>query len=137
MRIYLTGRTRTAIVFTGARVRFAHRAEPLAGSYMQCSRGGAAVNPRHVAVDLDRGTARLDRGDANRPFLFSLREGGTEVFDITAFAERCDCSWWLELNYLQDGHPRTLSVGDRSSPFRTTGKGRARPVRWVRGAWQT
>lgn len=135
MRIFVQGTTTTAIVLTGARVRIARRDAPLAGTTATCSKGGAAVNPRHIAIDLDTSVATLDGGDANEPFTFSLHEGDIEAFDITAHATRCDCRWWLELTYIQDGESKSLSVGSRDEPFRTTAATSAQPVRWTGKRW--
>jgi hypothetical protein len=135
MRVILQGTTATAIVLTGARVRIARRDPPMAGTVATCSRGGAAVNPRHIAVDLDDAVATLDRGDAERPFSFSLHEGDVEEFEVTAHARRWDCRWWLELSYIQDGQTKVMSIGSRDAPFRTTAGTRAQPARWTGRKW--
>jgi hypothetical protein len=135
MRIILQGTSKTAIVLTGARVRVGRRDAPLRGTTATCSRGGAAVNPRHIAVDLDTSVATLDGGDANQPFTFSLHEGDVEAFDVTAYTERCDCRWWLELTYIQDGATKAMSIGSRKDPFRTSAATRAQPVSWTGGRW--
>lgn len=134
LRAYLTGRSSVPVVLDQVKVHVERRA-PLKGLHPTCDAGGAAVNPRHVAVDLDRGTARLVRGDADEPFMFKLAPGDVEVFDIVARAEKCDCRWWLELGFVQGGERRSARLGDPGAPFRTTSVRRATAVRWTGGRW--
>lgn len=120
-RVYLTGRTRAAVVLNRAVVHIAKVSRPPRGYLLDCKAGGAAVNPRQIAVNLDRRKAALSRGDADEPFLFRLAAGDIEVFDVTATTRRCDCRWWLELFFVQGERQSSVSIGSADDTFRTTG----------------
>jgi hypothetical protein len=134
LRVYVTGRSSVPVVLDRVEVHV-RRNPPMEGLHPTCFAGGAVANPRHVAVDLDRGTARLDGGDAGEPFLFKLSSGDVEVFEINATTERCDCRWWLELGFVQGEDRRSAQLGDEEAPFRTTSVSRARAVRWTGARW--
>lgn len=108
------------------------------------------VPTRTVRVDLDstparsvytvpeerRGAAPPD-ADMERParFLFSLKRGDVEAFEVQATGSTCWCSWRLRLGYTVGGERHTLTVDNAGDPFETTGSSQSVGA-WYHGRWR-
>ncbi|OBH15181.1 CHAT domain-containing protein [Mycobacterium sp. E3247] len=89
---------------TGVSVR------PPFGTGVKGQRGPIA--PDELSVDLDNEIVEGDQA-------FDVEPGKTELFDVTATANDCNCEWRLQLNLLVDGKPQTRAVDDKGKPFVT------------------
>ncbi|MFJ4471867.1 helix-turn-helix domain-containing protein [Streptomyces sp. NPDC089424] len=129
IRVSVQGRTSTAVVLEALRVRVVGRADPVPGTAYAMDQGcGGALTPRHFAVDLDvdRPIARAmpgnDAGDplpaVRMPYRVSAED--PEVLLVNARTGRCDCAWYLELDWSSQGRSGTLRIDDDGRPFRTT-----------------
>ncbi|MGW5675922.1 helix-turn-helix domain-containing protein [Streptomyces sp. NPDC003860] len=130
-RITVQGKSDQAVVLHGLRVRVdARRTSVPRGEVYRMDTGcGGSVTPRSFAVDLDRPrpVARSVPGhDGNAPlpavaFPYAVSQGDPEVLLVDARAARCDCTWYLELEWSSGDRSGTARVDDRGRPFRTTG----------------
>jgi hypothetical protein len=69
--------------------------------------------------------------EIERPFLFTLRRGEIEIFLVSAFPQRCWCTWRLKFHYVSAGQRGTLTVPDESKPaMQTTPPSRAISAHW-------
>ncbi|WP_437046651.1 helix-turn-helix domain-containing protein [Streptomyces sp. enrichment culture] len=131
VELSVQGTSGTAVVLTALRVRVAGRAGPAAGNaYAMDDEGcGGALTPRYFDVDLDkdRPLARAVAGnDAGTPvpavrLPYRVSASDPEVLVVTARTARCDCRWYLELDWASQGRTGTVRVDDRGRPFRTSG----------------
>jgi hypothetical protein len=109
------------VLISGIRARVLDRKHPLAGTGFECPSAGAA-EIRAVRIDLDEPdpTGQVIEGGDEGPVAFTVAENETEVFDITAFTERCYCKWVLELVTTQGGDEEVITVPEDETPFETT-----------------
>ena len=119
----------------GLHVRVVERGTPPAWSAYRMDDGcGGAVTPRRFEVDLDRPrpVARaLDGYDASGEegrtlpavsFPYAVTAADPEELLVSARTARCDCRWFLELEWSAEGRSGTVRIGDEDgSPFRTSG----------------
>lgn len=129
IRVSVQGRSSTAVVLEALRVRVVGRADPVPGTAYAMDQGcGGALTPRHFAVDLDadRPIARAmpgnDAGDpipaVRMPYRVSAED--PEVLLVNARTGKCDCSWYLELDWSSQGRSGTIRIDDDGRLFRTT-----------------
>ncbi|MFF7448115.1 MULTISPECIES: helix-turn-helix domain-containing protein [unclassified Streptomyces] len=130
VRISVQGRSSTAVVLEGLRVRVVGRAAPAGGnSYAMDNGCGGALTPRMFSVDLDkdRPVARAEAGhDGENPIPaiqmpYRVSAEDPEILLVTARTVTCDCSWYLELDWSSQGRTGTARITDHGKPFRTTG----------------
>ncbi|WP_373430398.1 helix-turn-helix domain-containing protein [Streptomyces achromogenes] len=130
VEISVQGRSSTAVVLTALRVRVAGRATPASGTVYAMDQGcGGSLTKRYFAVDLDkdRPVAHSVAGnDAGAPIPavslpYRVSNKDPEVLLVTARTERCDCNWYLELDWSSQGRSGTVRVDDHGRPFRTSG----------------
>ncbi|MFF1769536.1 helix-turn-helix domain-containing protein [Streptomyces sp. NPDC058249] len=130
VEISVQGRTDTAVVLEALRVRVVGRTAPAQGTVYAMDQGcGGDITPRSFAVDLDvdRPIAHPVPGsDTGRtvparslPYRVSAKD--PEVLLVDARTEKCDCRWYLELDWSSQGHSGTLRIDDHGRPFRTSG----------------
>ncbi|MFH8575788.1 helix-turn-helix domain-containing protein [Streptomyces zaomyceticus] len=141
VRVSVQGKGAAAVVLQALHVRVVERGAPLPWAAYRMDDGcGGAVTPRRFAVDLDRPrpVARaLDGYDASGQegrtlpavsFPYKVSAAEPEELLIHAGAAKCDCRWYLELEWSSEGRRGTVRVGDEDgAPFRTSGAKR-RPV---------
>nr|EIF93563.1 hypothetical protein [Streptomyces tsukubensis NRRL18488] len=130
VRITVQGTREEAVVLHGLQVRTAARREPPAtgGVYRMDQGCGGVLTPRAFEVDLDRRrpVARSVAGYGENgpipavsfPYRVSLRD--PEVLLVTANAARCDCDWYLELEWSSGGRRGVVRIDDGGRPFRTS-----------------
>jgi transcriptional regulator with XRE-family HTH domain len=130
VRVTVQGRGSAAVVLNALRVRVVERAAPAPGNVFRMNDGcGGALTPRTFEVDLDadRPTARSRPGnDAGEEipavtFPYRVSAGEPEVLLVTARTARCDCRWYLELEWSSQGRGGTARIDDGGRPFRTSG----------------
>ncbi|MFC8489492.1 helix-turn-helix domain-containing protein [Streptomyces sp. NPDC057235] len=153
VRITLQGRSPSdAVVLHALHVRVVGRAAPLPWNAYRMDNGcGGAVTPRHFAVDLDRPRplARpVDGLDASGAevrtipavsFPYAVTASDPEELLVSARTARCDCRWYLELEWSAGGRSGTVRITDGGKPFRTsgTGEGPTHEYDTVGGLWIT
>ncbi|MER7742698.1 helix-turn-helix domain-containing protein [Streptomyces sp. NPDC096538] len=129
VELSVQGKSETAVVLTGLRVRVAGRSEPAPGNAYAMDQGcGGALTPRYFDVDLDkdRPIARAVAGnDAGTPIPavrmpYRVSASDPEVLMVTARTRGCDCRWYLELDWSSQGRTGTVRIDDRGRPFRTS-----------------
>ncbi|MFJ8909096.1 helix-turn-helix domain-containing protein [Streptomyces sp. NPDC102351] len=129
VELSVQGKSDTAVVLTGLRVRVAGRSEPAPGNAYAMDQGcGGALTPRYFDVDLDqdRPIARAVAGnDAGTPIPavrmpYRVSASDPEVLMVTARTRGCDCRWYLELDWSSQGRTGTVRIDDRGRPFRTS-----------------
>ncbi|MFG3658506.1 helix-turn-helix domain-containing protein [Streptomyces sp. NPDC047706] len=129
IRVSVQGRTSTAVVLEALRVRVVGRSDPAPGTAYAMDQGcGGALTPRHFAVNLDAGRPLArpmpgnDAGDplpaVGMPYRVSAED--PEVLLVNARTGKCDCSWYLELDWSSRGRTGTVRIDDGGRPFRTT-----------------
>ncbi|MGW6556611.1 helix-turn-helix domain-containing protein [Streptomyces hydrogenans] len=135
VRVSVQGRGAAAVVLQGLHVRVVERGTPPAWSAYRMDDGcGGAVTPRRFEVDLDRPrpVARARDGyDASGQegrtlpavsFPYAVTAADPEELLVSARTARCDCRWFLELEWSAEGRSGTVRIGDEDgSPFRTSG----------------
>jgi hypothetical protein len=130
VEISVQGRTDTAVVLEGLRVRVVGRSTPLKGTVYAMDQGcGGEISPRSFAVDLDmdRPIARSVPGsgtEANTPAMrmpYRVSAKDPEVLLVDARTTGCDCRWKLELDWSSQGRTGTEIIDDHGLPFRTSG----------------
>ncbi|MEU9603293.1 helix-turn-helix domain-containing protein [Streptomyces sp. NPDC048057] len=130
-RITVQGKSDQAVVLHGLRVRTQARGTsvPRGDVYRMDTGCGGSLTPRRFEVDLDRSrpVARSVPGhDGNAPlpavaFPYAVSQRDPEVLLVDARAVRCDCTWYLELEWSSGDRSGTTRIDDRGRPFRTTG----------------
>lgn len=130
----IRGRGATPVVVQALHIRVVDRREPLRWSSYSMDNGcGGALSPAEYAVDLDAARPQPRPRDGNDsehtlpvvrlPYQVSAQE--PLVLRVHARTVRCDCDWYLELEWSAGGRSGTVRVGDGGRPFRTSGvKGR-------------
>ncbi|GHF96332.1 helix-turn-helix domain-containing protein [Streptomyces zaomyceticus] len=141
VRVSVQGKGAAAVVLQALHVRVVKRGAPLPWAAYRMDDGcGGAVTPRRFEVDLDRPrpVARaLDGYDASGQegrtlpavsFPYKVSAAEPEELLIYAGAAKCDCRWYLELEWSSQGRRGTVRIGDEDgAPFRTSGA-KGRPV---------
>ncbi|MFF5784118.1 helix-turn-helix domain-containing protein [Streptomyces sp. NPDC012693] len=141
VRVSVQGKSAAAVVLQALHVRVVERGAPLPWAAYRMDDGcGGAVTPRRFEVDLDRPrpVARaLDGYDASGQegrtlpavsFPYAVSAAEPEELLVFAGAARCDCRWYLELEWSSEGRRGTVRIGDEDGmPFRTSGA-KGRPV---------
>ncbi|MFI9612322.1 helix-turn-helix domain-containing protein [Streptomyces sp. NPDC052023] len=129
IRVSVQGRTSTAVVLEALRVRVVGRGDPAPGTAYAMDQGcGGALTPRHFAVNLDAGRPLArpmpgnDAGDPLPavPLPYRVSAEDPEVLLVNARTQKCDCSWYLELDWSSQGRSGTVRIDDGGRPFRTT-----------------
>ncbi|WP_432040226.1 helix-turn-helix domain-containing protein [Streptomyces cucumeris] len=147
VEVTVQGRGSSAVVLRALHVRVVGRGGPPAWSSFTMENGcGGSLTPRAFSVDLDasRPLARpTDGNDAGTPlpavrFPYRVSDTDPEVLRINARTVRCDCRWYLELDWSSGGREGTVRIDDHGVPFRTSGvKGRPEyGYDYGAGAWR-
>ncbi|WP_030552916.1 helix-turn-helix domain-containing protein [Streptomyces exfoliatus] len=132
VRVSVQGKGAAAVVLQALHVRVVERGAALPWAAYRVGGGcGGAVTPRRFEVDLDRPrpVARaLDGYDASGQegrtlpavsFPYTVSAAEPEELLVSAGAARCDCRWYLELEWSSEGRRGTVRITDGGVPFRT------------------
>jgi hypothetical protein len=144
--VYATvqGRSEAQVTLTGLQVRVVDRRPGVAGVHAGPGGGGPTAY-RWVEANLDTDPPTMsadtfpefeDKVPAHerRPIVFpyEVSISDAETFLVIGSAEKCDCSWIIELSWAAEGRVGTLVVDDNGKPFRVTGTSNAR-IRCITG----
>lgn len=139
------GRGSTPVVVQALHIRVVERRDPLRWSSYSMDNGcGGALTPAEYAVDLDAARPQprpRDGSDSEHvlpavrlPYQVSAQD--PLVLRVHARTVRCDCDWFLELEWSAGGLTDTVRIDDGGRPFRTSGvKGRPEYGYWSSGGW--
>lgn len=114
--------------------RLAVRPSPTKGVHLACPGRGGSVETKTVSIALDEDAPEVtvtDASDKTIPLFFSVKKGELDVFDVTALAFECDCSWELIL-LLRNGDK---TFRERIGPFQTASSLQVPTFHWVNGDW--
>ncbi|GGZ32759.1 hypothetical protein GCM10010387_28590 [Streptomyces inusitatus] len=130
VRLTVQGTAEKAVVLQALRVRVVARRAPVQHNAYRMSMGcGGSLTPRMFEADLDRPRpiARPVAGDdsgteipaVSFPYRVSAKD--PEILTVSARAARCDCDWYLELEWSSGDRSGTTRIDDGGRPFRTSG----------------
>jgi hypothetical protein len=122
-RVTLQGNTSQAVLITKVGARILGRAASPDGIYVHCpTAGNASIRSLTMNLDRDQPTAS-EKGAGTRVFGITLKQGETEVLDISAATRDEDrtLTWTLLIAVTVNGKSETLEVQDRGQPFKTRG----------------
>jgi hypothetical protein len=136
LQVVVQGSTSEAVLVSNMRAVVTERERPSTGPLAVCPSAGAA-QIRPVSIDLDDQSpaAELQSGDAE--FGFTVAQGETETFLVSATTEECFCEWHLEVELVVAGERRVEEISDRGQPFSTTASSALTPrLEWdYEGIW--
>jgi hypothetical protein len=128
VELTIRGTSPDAIVLKDLRVVELQRRKAPTGTYLRQNCGGPPLTPRIHDVDLDRATpillprstvgAGADLASA-RPFPYQVSRADAEVIRVSTRTRSCDCTWALELQYVDGERSLTRRIDDGGKPFRT------------------
>ncbi|MFB7287138.1 helix-turn-helix domain-containing protein [Actinacidiphila glaucinigra] len=141
----IRGRGSAPVVVQALHIRVVERRDPPRWSSYSMDNGcGGALTPAEYAVDLDAARPQPRPRDGNDsehtlpvvrlPYQVSAQD--PLVLRVHARTVRCDCDWFLELEWSAGGRSGTVRVDDGGRPFRTSGvKGRPEYEYWSPAGW--
>ncbi|MFF7214977.1 helix-turn-helix domain-containing protein [Streptomyces sp. NPDC008238] len=141
----IRGKGAAPVVVQALHIRVVDRRSPLRWSTYSMDNGcGGALSPAEYAVDLDAARPQPQPRDGNDsehtipvvrlPYQVSDRD--PLVLRVHARTLRCDCDWFLELEWSAGGRSGTVRLDDGGRPFRTSGvKGRPEYGYWSPSGW--
>ncbi|MEU4096807.1 helix-turn-helix domain-containing protein [Streptomyces sp. NPDC026673] len=141
----IRGRGSTPVVLQELHVRVADHRTPLRWSSYSMDNGcGGALTPAEYTVDLDvkrpvphprDGFDSVNTLPVPRlPYQVTERE--PLVLRVHARTVRCDCDWYLELEWSAGGRTELMRIDDGGRPFRTSSvKGRPEYGYWSSDGW--
>ncbi|MEU1541452.1 helix-turn-helix transcriptional regulator [Actinacidiphila glaucinigra] len=141
----IRGRGSAPVVVQALHIRVVERRDPPRWSSYSMDNGcGGALTPAEYAVDLDAARPQpqpRDGSDSEHtlpvvrlPYQVSAQD--PLVLRVHARTVRCDCDWFLELEWSAGGRSDTVRVDDGGRPFRTSGvKGRPEYEYWSPAGW--
>lgn len=148
VRITLQGTTETAVVVQGMRVHVVNRLPAREGNIYALVdyRCGGGIDIRSFEIHLDEVSPKvvpvvteLEATPNSNP-VFRVSNTEPEVFAISAYAQSCDCSWYLELDWTSVDRKGTIVIDNSGQPFRTATPGTVVPhiydweaARWLQG----
>ena len=129
LRVILRGSATSPVVVERMRARVVDRRRPGGGIPIECPSAGAAA-VRSVAIDLDSPDALAHYVTLNgtKPLAFTLARDESEIFDLRVSTRECHCRWVLDIGFVANGKPDTLTIMDAGEPFETTAPRRKSPV---------
>ena len=137
LQIVVQGKVPEPVLLSAMRVKVLERSGPLAGIPVECP-PAAQIEYRAIAIDLDAVPPRVTYQPGQEEFGFTVAEGETEAFTVVATTTEGYYEWLIELDVVVEGDERTLEIGTRDHPFKTTA---ADPTGWwswdYEGAWHT
>ncbi len=119
LQVVVQGSATAAVLLSNLRAVVTKREQPLTGTVASCPSAGAA-QIHSVRIDLDAQNAVAKLESSNDHFGFTIAEGETETFLVTAETQGCFCEWHLELEMVVAGHRQYREVWNGTQPFRTS-----------------
>ncbi|WP_329557978.1 helix-turn-helix domain-containing protein [Streptomyces uncialis] len=129
VRVTVQGSDEQAVVLQALRVRVAAQRPPRPRNVYGMSMGcGGLMTPRTFDADLDaaRPAARSVPGNdsgvkipaVSFPYRVSVRD--PEILLVTGRTVKCDCDWYLELEWSSGDRSGSVRIDDGGRPFRTS-----------------
>jgi hypothetical protein len=139
VRVTVEGRSDRPIQLKELKVNVLERRAPSTGTHITCPGRGERPEIRAVSVTLDQLQPKATTSNQDGtpiPFLFNLTRGQLEVFDITALAPDCECTWEAVLFVQVSGrtHQQTIRDSD-GQPFVTSASVNARSYERDQNRW--
>lgn len=126
VRVVIGSRQDTAVI-TRIAVRVVERQDAMAGTLFTCASSGTRPIPLTVDLDATTPIVRAQNSDGTPGEIFAehnveeVKQGESRILDVTAHTTRCLCRWVIDVEYVSDGEPRTLTVTPRGQAgFQTT-----------------
>jgi hypothetical protein len=126
----LQGRSAEIVILRDLRVVIVDRRPPLKGNVYTMGIGcGGEFVPRRFSVNLDklrpsvRAVKGYDYSGKVLPpvtFPYRISESDPEIFFIAVQTVRCNCKWYLDLDWSSGSRTGTARIDDRGQPFHTT-----------------
>jgi hypothetical protein len=111
IQVVAQGRSDKAVLLRGLSVRVLSKQKPAPGIQVLCPNAGDA-SFRALSIDLDASPPTVEYDSkSGDPFGFTLANGETETFLVTARATTATYVWRLELDVVVDGVKKTIGVG--------------------------
>jgi hypothetical protein len=117
LQVVLQGREPGQLLISDARAVVVARKAPTRGIGIGCP-SAASAEFRWLTINLDSPGRRAHYQSA-RPFGFTLGQGETETFLVTATASTGIYDWYLEISVITGQTSRTIRIDDHGRPFRT------------------
>lgn len=111
------------ILITDVQVKVLERRPPMQGTWIAPDgAGGAPLRILRVDLDSDPPSSTREHREQEEPWNFPLwvSQDEFEVFSVIASTGSCDCSWVIELYYVEDGEQKRVIINKNGEPFRTT-----------------
>jgi hypothetical protein len=121
------------------RVKVMKRLPRLAGPAVNCpSAGQANFEPIARNLDATSPSVTFDPDGHITPFGFTLSDGETEIFDVTAAARSAHVDYYLLFNTSIGGRSGVITVMDHGRPFQATGSTSDSTWSWnYENGWQS
>jgi hypothetical protein len=129
--------TTKAVLVEDMRVLILRKLPRLNGPAVSCPSAGE-VDFRPININLDSSPPKVSYKINNKsaPFGFTLSEGQTEVFEVTASGQEAHYIFDIQLDLVIGGHSQTLTVTDNGQPFEASGTKATEEWAWNYGnAW--
>jgi hypothetical protein len=136
LQVVVQGSTTSAVLVSSMRAVVTRRVEPWESTVAICpSAGGAQIRP--VRINLDRQSPVAELESSNTDFGFTVAQGETETFLVSATTEECFCEWHLEIELVVAGERHYREIRNGSQQFRTTAYSDSGPsILWdYEGSW--
>jgi hypothetical protein len=136
VQVVTQGSTSEAVLISSMRAVVTKREEPLTGPLAVCPSAGAA-QIRPVSIDLDSQSPVAEPQSGAAEFGFTVAQGETETFLVSATTEECFCEWHLEVALVVAGERQIQTIFNAGRPFRTTASSALTPrLEWdYEGIW--
>jgi hypothetical protein len=143
MRIVVQGATNQGVLIENMRAKIVKRTDPATPSGTEVGCGGTQGEavPRIVGINLDG--PDLDAKYQNptpgqrSAFGFTLADGETEVFDLTASLTKGTVEWVIELDLVVGGERTTVEVTNGGKSFVTTAWQSPHVYHFLSGIWSS
>ena len=119
LQVVVQGSTSEAVLISNMRAVVTKREKPWTGPLAVCPSAGAA-QIRPVSIDLDSQSPAAKPQSGDFEFGFTVAQGETETFLVSATTEKCFCEWHLEVELVVAGERRVQAIFNSGRPFRTT-----------------
>jgi hypothetical protein len=120
-QIVVQSDTTQAVLITAMQVKVLRHLTAVSGPGVGCA-PQAVASLRNIQIDLDAGppSVTFRSGDTSIPFGFTLADGETEVFEVTAVTHHAHYFFDIELKLIVGGKTQEIQVTDQGQPFQAT-----------------
>jgi hypothetical protein len=126
-QLVVQGKTREPVYVAGIRAVIVERLRPATGTLVHCPYGGRPpIYSVHIPLDTSGAGEYIRRGK-DAPFGFTVQNGESAVFNISASADHSRYIWVLDVDLVVSGRHKILTIRDQNRPFDTTAVARNAP----------